>query len=298
MKRFLLVAALCLVIVGAAEGQATRTWVSGVGDDVNPCSRTAPCKTYAGAISKTAAGGEISTLDPGGFGAITITKSITIQGTGTLGSILASSVNGVIVNGAGIKVVLRDLSINGAGTTLGVRGIRYIQGSSLIVERVNIQNFSSHGISIEGPGTINVTDTTIHNCAGAGYSAQPSVPPQTTKNVLYNTRLFQNGTGAYIANGGLASIFHCDISNNTVGLVADESSGTVELNVTSSMIAHNGTGITAGNGSTTRLTDNAVFNNTTGFNYLGTGAIISFGNNRIAGNGGPNNNPSANALQQ
>src|SRR4051794_27676469 len=94
----------------SASAQATRTWVSGVGDDANPCSRTAPCKTFAGAISKTAAGGEISVLDPGGFGAVTITKSITINGTGTLAGILASLTNGVIVNGAGIHVVLRNLS--------------------------------------------------------------------------------------------------------------------------------------------------------------------------------------------
>src|SRR5262245_32479614 len=89
-----------LTVASLAQAQATRTWVSGVGDDVNPCSRTAPCKTYAGAISKTAAGGEISTLDPGGFGAVTITKNITIDGTtgAGFGSILASAVNGVNVN--------------------------------------------------------------------------------------------------------------------------------------------------------------------------------------------------------
>src|SRR5919198_6054446 len=81
-----------------AYAQATRTWVSGVGDDANPCSRTAPCKTFAGAISKTAAGGEISALDPGGFGAVTITKSITINGDGTLASIVASLTNGIIIN--------------------------------------------------------------------------------------------------------------------------------------------------------------------------------------------------------
>ena len=68
-----------------AHAQATRTWVSGVGDDANPCSRTAPCKTFAGAISKTAAGGEINVLDPGGFGAVTITKSITISSRGLRG---------------------------------------------------------------------------------------------------------------------------------------------------------------------------------------------------------------------
>src|SRR3954470_15467436 len=100
---------------------ATRTWVSGVGDDANPCSRTAPCKTFAGAISKTAAGGEIDVIDPGGFGTVTITKSITIDGQGTMASILASATNGINVNaGAGDTVILRNLSINGAGTTLGL----------------------------------------------------------------------------------------------------------------------------------------------------------------------------------
>src|SRR6476620_9101682 len=112
-----------------AQAQATRTWVSGVGDDVNPCSRTAPCKTFAGAISKTAAGGEINCLDPGGFGAVTITKSLTIDCTGTIGSILASGTNGVIINcTAGVtpapEVKLRGLSIDGAGTTMGIDGIK------------------------------------------------------------------------------------------------------------------------------------------------------------------------------
>ena len=90
-----------------AQAQASRTWVSGVGDDVNPCSRTAPCKTFAGAISKTAANGEINCLDPGGYGTVTITKSMTIDCEDTQGSILASLVNGVIVNGSGISVRLR-----------------------------------------------------------------------------------------------------------------------------------------------------------------------------------------------
>src|SRR6266852_6030670 len=88
------------MILGAslASAQATRTWVSGVGDDVNPCSRTAPCKTFAGAISKTAPGGEIDVLDPGGFGTLTITKSITIDGGGGIvGSVLASGTNGIVI---------------------------------------------------------------------------------------------------------------------------------------------------------------------------------------------------------
>src|SRR6266536_650985 len=111
--------ALVLVCGGAtsAFAQATRTWVSGVGDDVNPCSRTAPCKTWAGAISKTANPGEIDALDPGSFGAVTITKGITLDG-GRVASVLSSGVNGIIVNaGANDTVIIRNLSINGAGTT-------------------------------------------------------------------------------------------------------------------------------------------------------------------------------------
>src|SRR3712207_5339581 len=102
-----------LALPSSAFGQASRTWVSGVGDDVNPCSRTAPCKTFAGAISKTAAGGEINIIDAGGFGAVTVTKSITIKGHGATAGIFASSVNGVIVNAAPTdKVILKGLDIN------------------------------------------------------------------------------------------------------------------------------------------------------------------------------------------
>ncbi len=288
MKRTLLVLAVCLIMVGVAEGQATRTWVSGVGDDANPCSRTAPCKTYAGAISKTAAGGEISVLDPGGYGALTITKSITIQGTGTLASGLNSSVNGFLINGAGVIVVLRDLSINGAGTTLGVNGVRFIQGSKLIMERVNIQNQSNRCVSIEVAATVNLTDVTMSNCTSIGYAAFPSAPPAITKTTLNNVRSIQNGIGVYIANGGIANIYDSVIANNTnVGLVSEQNSGTTTVNVMNSIISGNGTGITAGNGaSTTRLTGTSVFNNTTGFNFVGGGQILTFGNNYIGGNGG------------
>src|SRR3984893_18082597 len=96
------------VITTGAFAQASRTWVSGVGDDVNPCSRTAPCKTFAGAISKTAANGEINCLDPGGFGAVTITKSLTIKCQYTEGGILAAGTNGIIINaGANDSVTLK-----------------------------------------------------------------------------------------------------------------------------------------------------------------------------------------------
>src|SRR5258706_11180241 len=125
MKKIFVAMVLTAGFATLANAQATRTWVSGVGDDVNPCSRTAPCKTFAGAISKTASPGIINCLDPGGFGAVTITKSITIDCTGTLGSVLSSGVQGIIIN-TGLttdKVVLRAIDINGAGTTLGTNGV-------------------------------------------------------------------------------------------------------------------------------------------------------------------------------
>src|SRR4029453_784595 len=122
--------AVCVFFASLAHAQATRTWVSGVGDDVNPCSRTAPCKTFAGAISRTAAGGEINCLDPGGFGGVTITKALTIDCVHIVGGVLASLTNGIVVN-AGLtdRIVLRGLDIHGVGN--GFDGIKFIAGGSL-----------------------------------------------------------------------------------------------------------------------------------------------------------------------
>src|SRR3954454_8693813 len=151
MRRTTLLASIfgfAIPLLAAASAQAqTRTWVSGVGDDLNPCSRTAPCKTFAGAISKTAAGGEINCLDPGGFGTVTITKSITIDCVGTMGSILGAGTNGVNVNDSAtatpgsIVVNLKNLSINGAST--GLIGINFTSGFSLHLDNVTIENFNA-----------------------------------------------------------------------------------------------------------------------------------------------------------
>src|SRR5688500_6226325 len=128
--------ALCFFASGA-WAQATRTWVSGVGDDANPCSRTAPCKTFAGAVSKTAARGMLSVLDPGGFGTITITKSLTIDGGGTEGSILTTSSTGVAVN-AGATYIVRLKNISMAVTGNGINGIRFIAGGALFLDNVKV----------------------------------------------------------------------------------------------------------------------------------------------------------------
>src|SRR5437763_2065497 len=171
--KLLVIAIFMFAFASMAQAQATRTWVSGVGDDANPCSRTAPCKTFAGAISKTADQGEIDCVDPGGFGAVTITKSITIDGGGTFASILSSGVTGVNVNDSGsgapnTKIVtLRNLSIQGAGTTLGTNGINFTSGKALHVEHCQIMNYSVSGITVAvnnaGGSELYVSDTSIYN---------------------------------------------------------------------------------------------------------------------------------------
>jgi len=158
-------AIVVLLALGAAgaQAQATRTWVSGVGDDVNPCSRTAPCKTFAGAISKTADPGEIDALDPGGYGAVTITKSMTLDGTGNLASVLSSGVQGVIVNAPGKDVVLRNVQLSGAGVTLGTNGVNVIAAASVTLEHVSIEHYSNAAVTITAatPVRVLLDDVTI-----------------------------------------------------------------------------------------------------------------------------------------
>jgi hypothetical protein len=159
-----------LITVTPGWAQATRTFVSGVGDDANPCSRTAPCKTFAGAISKTAASGEINALDPGGFGAVTITKAITISddGVGTAG-VLVSGTNGIVISaGTSDLVVLRGLDINGIGT--GLNGVNILQAGNVIIDRCKIYGFVQNGVSFTPDNTSEMTilDSEIYNNGSSG----------------------------------------------------------------------------------------------------------------------------------
>lgn len=155
-------AALFVLQATPAMAQATRTWVSGVGDDLNPCSRTAPCKTFAGAISKTAASGEINCLDSGGFGGVTITKSITISCVGVIGGALVSGTSGITINAAATdKIVLDGLDIEGTGSGTSTNGINIIQARDVIVRNTVIRNFtaaaSGNGILVNGSTQISLT---------------------------------------------------------------------------------------------------------------------------------------------
>ena len=185
-------------LAASASAQATRTWVSGVGDDVNPCSRTAPCKTFAGAISKTAASGEINCLDSGGFGAVTITKSITLKCEGVIGSVLASLTTGIIINSATARVVIDGIEIEGAGN--GIQGIRIVAASKVHVIRSHIRGFTNNGITTD-VGTSNmhlfVNDSFIVN-NGLTAGAFGGINIDGTNNIasITNTSLLSNGNGA------------------------------------------------------------------------------------------------------
>lgn len=303
--------AFAFAFAGPAYGQATRTWVSGVGDDVNPCSRTAPCKTFAGAISKTAAGGEINCLDPGGFGAVTITKSLTIDCSEEFGSILNSGgINGIIVNDSlsatpgQARVLIRGVHINGAGTTLGLNGIRFISGASLIVEDVTIQNQSGAGMSIQ-PQQVSrfyIANTTISNIgttsAGRGILIQPTGAGGNARVEIVNTRLFDNqfegirvdSTGNTNTNPIRVDINNTEVSNAATGIVGASNAGLsfVRIHIANSSINNNTTALHSfGIGTTMMIGASTITNNTTPTQITSSGVLQSYGDNRAQGNTNP-----------
>lgn len=259
--QYILVPAALVIFSITAQAQATRTWVSGVGDDVNPCSRTAPCKTWAGAISKTASGGEINALDPGGYGTLTITKAITIDGSSQHASTLNSGgISGFTINITTLPkgpVVIRNVAINGTGTTLGTNGVRFLSGDSLVLENVFIHNQSTTGVDFQpnSAAKLSMRNVTITR-SGVGVQIKPS-------------------TVAAVA--GRASISNCTITNNTTGVRAEDFA---RVTIADSTVSNNsGDGVLA-------------------FSALGSGTILFHSRNEISGNGTGLRSTGGNAIQR
>lgn len=293
LKTFVFVGFI-LACATAAQAQATRTWVSGVGDDVNPCSRTAPCKTFAGAISKTADGGEIDCLDPGGFGTVTITKSITIDGQGTLGSILSAGTTGVNANDSAsgapmTKVIrLRNLSINGAGT--GTIGVNYTSAKSVTIENCIIQNIrggTGQGIRVNltaDGGQLHVRDSIVSNTLNECIFITTSTGQ--VKAVLDNVRIDKGSIGVHVSNNTSGYINNCTVTMNTSHGIQIENNSSVNIDHSASF-ANTGNGLNAGAGApTVRISDVSVLNNVGGGVNIAGGTVFSFGDNKIRGNGG------------
>ena len=266
-----------------AHAQATRTWVSGVGDDANPCSRTAPCKTFAGAISKTAAAGEINCLDPGGFGGITITKAITLNCSATLGSILVAGTPGVTVNaGVNDKVILRGLQITGiaGGTnTAGTIGVRILAAATVSIEDCVITQFAQQGITDNrtgGGSKLFIRNSTISHNTGSGLSQNAAAVSNTViENSSFINNLFGLGTGT----GNNVTIRRSVFSLNGTGLEADNGA---TVTIDDSAISGNGTGVQASAGNIRLSNSDINFNTVNGM----TGTPVSYGNNRVFGNTG------------
>jgi hypothetical protein len=266
-----------------ANAQATRTWVSGVGDDANPCSRTAPCKTFAGAISKTAAGGEIDCLDPGGFGAVTITKSITIDCGTFPGGILSSLTNGVIVNaGVNDRVVLRNLVINGAGN--GLNGIRFLAGRELVCDRCVIQQVTTVGIDVSKTafGVLYVKNSVF---IGMPTAIRMSTTSSFVLAMIDNSHFFGMTTNGVQTNssGAVANVSNSVFENIGGAALLASTSGAI-INADRNILANNTTGVNASiSGATIRLSDNYLNDNTTGINVVAGATFLSANNNKIVG---------------
>src|SRR5262245_1728464 len=259
----LLVFAACGFFAALAHAQS-RTWVSGVGDDVNPCSRTAPCKTFAGAISKTAAGGEINCLDPGGFGVVTITKAITIDCVHTVGGVLASLTHGIIVNaGASDKIILRGLDINGVGN--GLDGIRFLAGGSLHVEDSVISGMQN-GIVLVAGNEAYIKNTYIRNNSNAGLSIGTS---GLLNAVIEKTTVENQAYGLYAGTNTRVTTRGSVYSGNSIGGIVAQGPG-AEVNVDNCIVTKNGVGLYSASAGILRIGTSTISGNNTGVAFDGT----------------------------
>ncbi|MEH2561443.1 right-handed parallel beta-helix repeat-containing protein [Bradyrhizobium sp. AZCC 2289] len=272
-----------------AHAQATRTWVSGVGDDANPCSRTAPCKTFAGAISKTAAAGEINCLDPGGFGAVTVTKSMTIScDIGTAG-VLVAGTNGIVFQGASTDYLyLKGLDIEGLGT--GLSGVVFNSGNLLHVEDCSIRHFTGFGVLVKPNTTASfvVTRTTVfdngNGTTGGGIGVQPTATVEGTIDRLVANRntfgIFADGTA-----GGSFNIAVRDSvlnANTQAGFSLSSGAPVTWAMLTRVVVMNSPIGIQAVGGTNqVRVGQSEITGNSTGV----SGTVLSFVTNQLNGNG-------------
>jgi hypothetical protein len=302
MRKINLLASMAIVLLGTtlASAQASRTWVSGVGDDANPCSRTAPCKTFAGAISKTAAGGEIDALDPAGYGAVTITKAITIDGGGgQVASVLVAGTNGIVVQaGPSDVVILRNLRINGISGSGngGINGIRFLAGKDLNVENCVIFGFTNNGVDIAlgATGTAHIVNTIIKNMGHDGISAVTTVGTVTVA-VDDSQIMLSAANGVEASNNSRVNINRSLIaSSGASGALSDGASSSSRIGISYGSVVNNTNGVSATNGSTLVIGHAEIaYNSSNGYNPSG-GSVFAWstavanasnGTNRVHDNG-------------
>jgi hypothetical protein len=277
-----------LALPASALAQATRTWVSGVGDDANPCSRTSPCKTWAGAIAKTAPGGEMDALDPGGFGALTITKSITLDGGGgQVASVLVAGTNGIVVAAQPTdRVIIRNLRFDGLagnGSSLGnagLNGVSFISGASLRLENDTIFGFGQNGVLDANSETSSlvVSSTAIDDVFGDGVLVAPGAGVSATA-VLENDSMENDVCGLAVSTMGTSPGGTCGIGTSAGGTAADVTA------ISSSMSANSTDGVlAAGSGAKAILSNDLITANSLGLDPQQSGQIEALCGDFLAGN--------------
>jgi hypothetical protein len=290
-----------------AQAQAPRTFVSAAGSDSNPCSFAAPCRHFQAAVTATSAGGEVDALDPAGYGPITISQAITIEGQGWSYIAPPASGNGITINAVSGNVVIHGVSLNGVGITGSTNGIQFNSGGTLRVQNSVIRNFTDDGIQFS-PDASGLSQLFVSNTLVSDNGAQG---------------VFINPTGSGTTTGVLD---HVEIENNHLrGLQVTTFSQTINMTVSDSVIANNGesginanstgptpisimvrnstianntnlgfeAGLEAANtGATILVTRSTITGNTTtAWAALSGGVVSSYGDNNIDGNGGNNSTP-------
>ncbi len=257
-----------------------RTYVSGTGNDSNPCLASWPCQTFQAALALTVAGGEIYVLDSANYGAVTINKAVSITSEGAMAGVLATSGAGItIAAGAGDVINLRGLDIDGGGS--GGVGIQFSSGQSLNIQKSAVRGFQNSGISFapNGPGKLFITDTTVTNKANNGISVTSS--GSAVSAAINRVTASRNGTGI-LAYGGNASVTIIDTvaGNNSYGIGASSSA----VMVRNSTVSNNAIGIAADQAAIVRVGQSTVTANGTGWQATNGGQVVSYSNNNVAGN--------------
>jgi hypothetical protein len=303
----LAVSVFCLACVSVARAQASQTFVASTGNDANTCTKLSPCKTFAGAQPKTAAGGEIDALDQGGFGSVTITKSLTIDGgVGLFAGIHAPSVTAVTVSAATTDVVvIRNLRLDGQGT--GIDGIKVTSAQEVHVEFCQILAFTANAIEVAASANnhLFVQESTMRDNGNAGLlvSTTAGLARATVDHCWFRA----NGSGL-IARDFSRVMLNSSLltGNSSFGILAEALTAgrPAQVNVEHSIISHNANkGIQAGSASAlatsiVRISENEITNNTNeGVLVTTNGSVETYQNNKIRGNG-TNNCPLCTAVGQ
>jgi hypothetical protein len=273
----------------------TRVFVAAQGSDVNPCTFAQPCRTFQHAHNAVAANGEIDVLDPAGYGAVTITKSISIQGHGFSGISVGSGGTGITINaGSADKVNLNGLIIDGGGA--GAVGIKFIAGKTLVIDSCNVRNMTSDGVQFfpTASSSLSVRNSSANDNSGSGFNITPSGLPLAVSALVERTSVLNNGGNGVIIDGsGSTGAINATVSesaaynNVLIGFTATSASAhsLTTMFVNHSVSSNNNSGFTAnGTNSGILVAGSTSTANIAGWFAANGSTIVSAGDNNVFGN--------------